>query len=347
MVSRNQLILASQFNTLQNRVAQLLGSGFDDFGYGQSVSSSLVEPPSGGAELDADDITVNQINNLRSDLAKIYKHQNGSNLPIGQFTSNDVIGADRSATQVTTADDPSNPGEYIYTYTNEDPNKGINDIISFVSDAEVDRFTVASGQFEIVSAIVDQRNTSWNNQIVSEFNVSFSNENARRYFFNAGGQIIFEGSVDIATSQGDSLQRDQGWQDMLENVGEVRFNYNSTFQQSGVSTTGVSFPDGLIGNYDLTSSYQTIFKKDANSGDYENSYWTIEARESSSSTVSFRVTLVDAGPESNPDQGDPGSIPGGIQEPVTANLQLEYSYLRANGEIIAPTPGFSLSNSFE
>lgn len=334
MVARNQTILASQFNTLQNRVAQLLGTGFDDFGYGQPVSSSLVEPPSDPNQPDADNITVADINNLRNDLAKIYKHQNGVDLPIAEFTSNDIIGADRSATSVSTEDNPASPGDFLYTYTNENPNKGINDIISFVSGAEVNKFTIASNQQEIVSALIDERVTNWNNQIESEFTVSFANENERRYFFNSGGQIRFEATVDILTSEGNSLPRDQGWQDMLENVGEVRFAYNSTIQEAGASTSGVSFPDGVLGNYDLTSSYQIIFKKDANAGDYEESYWQIEAKETSPNQLNFKVVLVDANDEN-------------IIESVTADLQFEYSYRRANGEVIGPTPGFSLTNSFE
>lgn len=334
MVTRSETILAAQFNTLQNRVAQLLGTGFNDFGYGQPVSSSLVNPPTNPNESDADNITVQDINNLRNDLAKIYKHQTGNNLPISEFTSNDVIGADQSATSVTAEDDPLSPGNFVYSYTSPDTNKGINDLIEFVSNAEVDRFLVGAGQAEVITAIIDERVTNWNNQIVSEFTVSFATEDDRRYFFNSGGEIRFEGTVDIATSEGNSLQRDLGWQDMLENVGEVRFGYNSTLQEAGASTTGVSFPDGVLGNYDLTSAYQIIFKKDANAGEYEDSYWQIEAKELAPNQISFKVVLVDANDEN-------------IVESVTADLQFEYSYRRANGEVVAPIPGFSLDNSFE
>jgi len=334
MVNRSNTILASQFNTLQNRIAQLLGTGFDDFGYGQPVSSSLVQPPSEPNESDADNITVEFVNNLRNDLEKIYRHQNGTNLPISEFTSDDLIGADRSATGVTVTDNPASPGDFLYSYTNEDTAKGINDLISFVSTAEVDRFLIASNQEEVNIAVTDFRNTNWNNLIVSEFTVSFNNENERRYFFNTGGEIRFEGSVDINTSEGDSLQRDLGWQDMLENVGEVRFSYNSTLQEPGSTTTGVTFPDGIIGNYDLTTTYKIIFRKNASSGDYSDNYWQIEAKERSNNQIDFKVSLYDFTDEN-------------VVEAVTADLQFEYSYRRANGEIIAPIPAFSIINSFE
>jgi hypothetical protein len=334
MVNRSSTILASQFNTLQDRIAQLLGTGFGDFGYGQPVSSSLVQPPSDSDEADADNITVEFINNLRNDLAKIYRHQNGTNLPIAEFTADDLIGADRSATDVTVTDNPASPGDFLYTYTNEDTAKGINDLISFVSTAEVDRFIISSNQEEVAVAISDFRNTNWNNLIVSEFTVSFDNENERRYFFNAGGEIRFEGTVDIASTEGGSLARDQGWQDILENVGEVRFAYNSTLQEPGSTTTGVTFPDGVIGNYDLTSDYKIIFRKNASSGDYSENYWQIEAKERSNNQIDFKISLYDFTDEN-------------IIEAVTANLQFDYSYRRANGEIISPVPAFLITNPFE
>jgi len=334
MVSRNNTILAAQFNTLQNRIAQLLGNGFSDFGYGQPVSSSLINPPTNTGETDADNITVENINNLRNDLAKIYRHQNGSNLPIGEFTSNDIIGADQSATGVTATDDPSDPEGFIYTYENSDSLKGINDIISFVSTAEADRFIIATGQFALQTAFDDQRNTNWNDVISSEITVSFENEDSRRHFFNSGGEIRFEGTVNIATSEGDSLDRDIGWRDMLQNVGAVRFAYNSVLQESGASTNGVTFPDGVLGNYDLTNDYRIVFRKNANSGDYSESFWQIEAKENFPNQIQFKVTLRD--------EYDENTV-----EPITADLQFEYSYKIANGEVVAPIPAFNLVNSFE
>ena len=334
MVSKNNTILAAQFNTLQNRIAQLLGNGFSDFGYGQPVSSSLINPPTNTGETDADNITVENINNLRNDLAKIYRHQNGSNLPIGEFTSNDIIGADQSATGVTATDDPSDPEGFIYTYENSDSLKGINDITSFVSAAEADRFVIATNQQEIQSVLVDQKNTNWNDIVFSEFTVSFENEDSRRHFFNSGGEIRFEGTLDTATSEGDSLDRDIGWRDMLQNVGIVRFAYNSVLQESGASSNGVTFPDGVIGNYDLTNNYRIVFRKNANSGDYSESFWQIEAKENFANQILFKVTLRDV--------YDENTI-----EPITADLQFEYSYRRANGEVVAPIPSFNIENPFE
>ena len=334
MVSRNNTILAAQFNTLQNRIAQLLGNGFSDFGYGQPVSSSLINPPSDAGEADADNITVEDINNLRRDLAKIYKHQTGSDIPISEFTSNDIIGADQSATAVTATDDPADPDGFVYTYENSDPLKGLNDIISLVRTAEADRFIIAPGQYELQSALIDQRDTNWNDVISSEFTISFEDEDSRRHFFNSGGEIRFEGTVEITTSEGDSLTRDQGWQDMLQNVGIVRFGYNSVLQESSASSNGVTFPDGVIGNYDLTNNYRVVFRKNANSGDYSESFWQIEAKENFSNQIQFKVTLRD--------EYDENTV-----EPITADLQFEYSYKRANKQIIAPIPAFNQINPFE
>jgi len=334
MATRNQTIKATQFNSLQTRISQLLGNGYDDFGYGQAVSSDLVDPPTGLGETDANDITVDHINRLRTDLGKVYKHINGTAIPVGEYTSDDIIGADTSATSVTATPDPENEGEFDYEYSNEDPNKAFNNLVSLVSDAEVNRFLIASGEFELETGVIDERVTDWNNQIQSEFTVSFDTEDKRRHFFNSAGEIRFEGTVDLDSSSGNSLTRDISWKDMLENVGEIRFGYNFTSLGAGATANGVNFPNGSIGNYALDEDYLIIFKKDANSGDYSENYWQIEARDRSPSQIDFRISLIDENSEN-------------IIEPVTANLQFEYSYRRANQEIVAPVPVFNIFDSFE
>jgi hypothetical protein len=90
----------------------------------------------------------------------------------------------------------------------------------------------------------------------------------------------------------------------------------------------------VIGNYNLTNDYRVIFRKNANSGDYSESFWQIEAKENFSNQIQFKVTLRDV--------YDENTI-----ESVTADLQFEYSYKRANKQIIAPIPAFDQINPFE
>jgi len=336
-VSAGQSISASDYNTLQSRISQLLGTGSGDEGYGQAVNSSQVSALTDASIPNGSSVTRDQIQNLLNDFDAVYTHQNGEGIGINNYSTGDIIGADVSGTDIT-YDSSGN-----VTILSQDNTKGINDFYAEIDALETNRFNIAANQQQIDTVLSDTRQRDWNDQIFTEFTVSFADFNRRRYFFNAGGEIRFDASLDLTTSTNLSLQRDNNWKDMLENVGTVRFDHNSTVDTGGAA--GTSFPDGVLGNYDLTTSYQTIFRKDANSGDYSNSFWTIEAREDNSSTLRFRITLIDNGPEEDP--GGTGSVAGGIQEPVEGNITFTYSYMKAGGALVVDTPSFTTVDPFD
>lgn len=342
-VSSGNTITAAQFNNLQSRISLVLGTGSADFGYGQAVESGQVTSLQDLSIPDGNSILASQFNSLRQDLNTVFRHQNGQNLSIAPFEAGDIIGADESGTDLNYASDGS------FTFVDQDTSKGFNDLLTVMTDLEANRFILDPSQEEVQIRASDQRTTDWNGTITSEFTASFSTANERRYFFNAGGEIRLEGTVDLSTSTGDSLARDDGWKDLLENPGEIKFNHNSTVNTT--SATGITFPNPIIGNDSLTGNFQEIFKKDANSGTYGDSYWKIDAREDSSTRIRFKITLVDDGPESDTDSGDDGSIAGGIVEPVTATVELEYGARRANGvasgSVVTAYPAFSIVNTFE
>jgi hypothetical protein len=342
-VSSGDTITAAQFNNLQSRIALVLGTGSGDFGYGQPVASSQVTSLTDPSIPDGDSVLASQFNSLRQDLNTVFRHQNGQNLSIAPFEAGDIIGADESGTDLNYASNGS------FTFVDQDTSKGFNDLLTVMTDLESNRFVLHPSQEEVQIRASDQRTTDWNGTISSQFTVSFSTANERRHFFNAGGEIRLEGTVDLSTSTGDSLARDEGWKDLLENPGEIKFDYNSTVNTT--SAPGITFPSPIIGNDSLTSSFQEIFRKDANGGIYGNSYWKIDARQDSSTVIRFRVTLVDDGPESNPDQGAEGGIEPGITEPVTATVELEYAARRANGvapdAVVTAFPAFSIVDTFE
>lgn len=345
-VSSGDIITAADYNNLQSRITQVIGTGSGDFGYGQTVSSSQVSAIQNAEIPDGDTISAEQLNNLRADIEVAYTHQTGSTIPIGVFDVGDIIGADKSGTDLDFDTDGT------YQFVSEDSQKGFNDLLDVMADVEIDRFDIHPSQEAEQIRASDLRTTNWNGTISSEFTVSFQDSDARRHFFNSGGQIRITGTVDLSTSTGDSLQRDEGWKDLIENPGQIQFDYNSTSQaqidpETPPSTTGVTFPDGVVGNDSLTSSYQTIFRKDANGGTYGNSYWKIEAKENSATVIEFRIELNDDGPESDDDSTEPGSIEGGIVEPVTAEIEFEYSALKANGTVVVPFPAYSTTNTFE
>jgi archaellum component FlaF (FlaF/FlaG flagellin family) len=335
-INSGDRIIAADYNTLQSRVEQILGTGSQSFGYGQQVESSQVSGPSETGATDASDVTAEELNNLRSDIGRIYTHQTGLSNPVEEFVSTDVIGADQTAKEVTVDDDNN------YSYNDIDETKGFNNLVEIVNELESDsnRFNINPNQQGIVFLSSDRRTLSWNGNIQSEFQLSFSDSDQRRYFFNAGGQIRINGTVTNA-----STQRGTFWNDLIENPGEIQFGYNYT-QNTG-SSNGVSFPGGKKGNADLTSLYQTIFRKDASSGLYSDSYWEIQAKEISDSKISFRVILVNDGPESDTDSGVSGAISGGVKESVEADIEFDYDARRADGTVVTEFPNIQISDRFE
>jgi len=332
-VNSSNSITAETYNGLQSRISKILGSGENTFGYGQTVESALVQKLTDVNSVDGDSVLTQQLNDLRDDFNTVHEHQEGTPTNIASFSQGDIVGADQSGTDIDYNLDGSK------TFLNSNATKGINDFFNLINTLETNRFNIAANQQEINVVSSSVRTSSWNGSINTVFSIDFGTSDERRYFFNAGGQIRFQGTVTSV-----STQRGGFWQDLIQNPGEIQLGYN--FVQNTGSSNGVSFPAGIIGNYDLTTSYQTIFRKDASSGLYGNSFWQIEAREESSQTISFRITLVNDGPESDTDFGQEGGIDGGIQESVRADIEFELSVLRANGAVVIPSPSATILDTF-
>lgn len=334
------IIQASDYNFIQADVEKILGeSNLSDplFGYGQAVNSFQVTNLTDTSIPNGNSVTTNQINNLLNDIKTIYRHQNGVDLDILSYQVGDIVGADASGTNMDYQPDDSR------SIINIDDNRGINDLAAVMSGLVADPFKVALSETDTQVAVNEIRSQSWVDTIVSEFTFSWSNAAERRHFFNSGGQIQIEGETIAGTSDGTSQLRDEAWTDLLENVGKIIFDYEKT--ENLGSPSGISKPNGNIHNYNISNSYQTILRKDASAGLYENSYWQIEARENSDSVLNFRVTLVNRGPESNPDEGVPGGIEPGVREFVTIDVSLNIGYRKSNGAVVSETPSLNFTST--
>ena len=92
MAGQNTLIIASDYNTIQSKIALILGSGSGTTGYGQTLSSSQVGQNS--------KVTVTQWSNLRNDILRTRQHQTGTDLSASLTTptaSVKITEADRAA----------------------------------------------------------------------------------------------------------------------------------------------------------------------------------------------------------------------------------------------------------
>ena len=267
-------ITAARYNQLQARINGVMGKGAGDEGYGQALSSFQV---SANATIEAD-----HMSRLFEDIKKSRVHQTGS-LPseIADMAVGDLI-------------EDSNPTT----------KKGLAQFEALSLDVVADRLNIATGQSSVETGVSSFTDTNWNGTIYHEVTVTFQAYNVtngdgtttnmtasdhRRAFFNAGGEIVFSGSL---AAGGGAIDTD--WRNLLTNVGLVRFGHSAT--SNGSEGT-------VIGHTDLTTSYQTIFTKTASS--YADNDFTIQAKEDANDgpVLRFRIYFNDdKGPNPNYDE---------------------------------------------
>lgn len=243
----------------QNKVAALIGVGYGNRGYGQTTTN--VSATTAGVV-----ITAGQWNNLRSAMSTI-NTQTGSSLTLQPVVSTGTV------------------------IDAEDGTLGRPNISSLLSTLDTNRLNASITQMAVSSALTSTRTTSWGTIIQHEFTVTFTNENAARYFFNSGGEVRFSGS----RTGGTASTINAAWTALLILVGTVKFNYTST-----TYTGSGGFPT-TIGYYDLTDVYQQIFSHNGAGPSYSSISYTIQARRENyvganggnGSTIRFLVTFND------------------------------------------------------
>jgi hypothetical protein len=288
------IVTAARFNNLQARIATVMGVGGGAEGYGQSLDSNSV--------LTSADVNATDMSNLYLDMTKARFHQVGA-LPteIENIIRGDIILDDNAA--------PFDP-------------KSFAAFENLMIDIEADKYLLSSNAAtaKVETGISSSRSTAWNGAVSYEFVVQFADVNARRYFFNSGGEIRITSNV-----SGGSQAKSSDWRLILSNVGVVKFNYAST------TSTGTG-TGSLIGNYDITASETKIFTKvgsDVSAAYAENEY-NIYASQLSPSEIKFKVEFLDA------DIGDPN-----FDENVDGTTSTSIQHFRAAGTYVeVDAPGY-------
>ena len=107
-----------------------------------------------------------------------------------------------------------------------------------------------------------------------------------RVFFNAGGTILFSGTIGSGSS---AINND--WRNLMTSVGTVSFGRSTTSNGS----TGTSY-----GYANLPTSYTTVFNKTASA--YSANDYLIEGQKNGN-VLTFRITFnEDKGPNPNYDE---------------------------------------------
>lgn len=289
MAGQDTLILYSDYNAIQTKIESVLGVGSGNQGYGQSVSSSLVAQNA--------KISVTQWNNLRSDIVRCRTHQTG------------------------TAPTLTTPSTSVKLYESDRAAYMAEADLAFTNKLVAPPSSEATREYFSFGSI--QRTSNWNGVRTQTINITFSDANAARYYFNTGGRIEFSGS----RSGGSNTAKDSAWTTLLSAMGTIYFNYDVTTATG--SGTGSS-----IGWYDLTTSSVKIFQKDTTSPTYTPNSYQIYASAPSSSTLQFIIYFRD------------DSAPGGwgIDEDVTGTLVSDVKAYHASGSNVSvPLPAATSS----
>lgn len=318
----DDIITAARYNNAQGRVESILGVGSTNEGYGQTVTSGQV----------SSNVIINasHVNALYTDLRKIFIHQTGG-VPnsIAEIDVGDIVGDTESAVSVDLSFDPAT-NTYTKTNIGSMPTKGFQDYEDFISIIETagNRFRLAAAQSSTLNnAKVIQRRNQWTAPIECEFQIAFTDSNARRHFFNAGGSLTMISSLSGTPTVGDSVAKSQDWASILGNAGTVSMDYQET------TTTGTGVVQS-IGNFDLTTSYQEIYRKSA-TGVYGNNNYILYAKAPTSSTIRVKYSFYDA-----------AATGYKIDEPVSGLLEAKIGFVRASGSFVdTPAPAFSATDN--
>ena len=302
-----ELIYAADYNSIQSVVDSVMGLGAADEGYGQAITS-LQLIPSTTAQ-------VIQWVRLRNDMILARQHQTG---------------VDESAS-LTVANSSSTISSTI-----------ANQYFNFAQTIRSNRLTLSAAGNSSTETLVDQtRTASWNGTLTHTVTITFPGyttgsltvtpANHARAFFNAGGKIWISSGRSGGTV---GSPKNIDWTTMLGNgttqpsgFGTVEFGYTETATVAGTaSASGTTYN---LGWYDMTTSDQLVFRKQAPAGNYAENDYEIYARKNVGSTqlilsIQFR----------DDDTGDTT-----IDEDVDGNLRSYIRQVRPSGSNVSiPTP---------
>lgn len=312
-------ITAARHNNLYARINNIIGNGAGRSGYGQGLGTGYGDAPESFAvsklsESDTNLITAETLNAIYADMLRCRVHQIGTEpTEIAELISNVNIIAEDTSYEVT--------DEGIVVVDPDGTKKGILDFETLMSQIETNKFLVDTSQASVEPGITSTRSTSWNGLIYHEFTVTFRNADHRRHFFNTGGNIRISASNSGATNA-----KGLDWGQLCSSMGVIEFKYNETVCADLATSIA-------IGNYNLTTTYQTIFIYVGGglySGVYNSNLCEIKARYTTDNVISFRFEFNDV------------ASAGYRDENVTGRLVSTIQHYRADTDFISvPAPTYT------
>ena len=298
-IASGSLILATDYNAIRTTVDNVLGTGSGDSGYGQSLTSS--------SKTSSDTILDDDINELYADIQVAHTHQQGSATSlIAQVTTADLIEANNGVSF-----------------------KGWIQYQTAANLISTNRLTANAASMTATAAkTTETKAAGWNgsnNQIVT---VTFASAEARRFFFNSGGEIRISASV---ASGGNTKSVD--WATMCSSVGTIKIS------KTAITKTGAS--GTLYGSYNESTIPGTSTKimDRYGSGNYAENYWQVNATNTSPTVITIEQIFNDA------DTGDQTGTGPAVDENVDRALTVNVGELRATTSLTIASPTFVVTNS--
>ena len=173
------------FNTLRNKIIEVIGSGAGTYGYGQDIKSLPV--------FEGNIITKAQWDGLRNDLLNILIHQTGVTPSLIEIAKGDVIGEEA--------------GDPLRVYDRS------------IDAARFTRFLLAPGQSTVTAVSTKTYTSSWSSSASMTVQLTFGSADNARFFFNSGGKIRFLSN----RTGGSSSAQNNAWTNLLSSVATVEF----------------------------------------------------------------------------------------------------------------------------
>ena len=228
----------------------LWGTGTGDYGYGET--GSVIAAVSAGAT-----ITATQWETLVGRMETIAAHQGTSVTAVATITAGDTIDA-------------------ITTLSND------------INTLWTNRMNAAASGTAITTGGTSTRTAQWAGTggpqtVNTTQRVAFASAAAARYFFNGGGLV----QLTFSRSGGTTHDKNAEWTDQCTKMGTITFSGSNSHFVAGVAYAGTTQTGGGAGGsgsakstldyHDMTTSYQQLIVKYADTAPYTANYIKIEA----------------------------------------------------------------------
>ncbi len=307
-------IRATDYNGFANDINEIVGVGAGDSGYGQN---QLVIPTvASGTKVNATHMQL-----LLTALKFAGRHQ-GTTILSPEDTS-----------------DPGYPlsGNLIELIPNLETD--ITDVRSNKLNSDIAYMTVNQNVISSTKSYVPtgQAGDTWDSTVTYEVSVIFVDSDARRHYFNTGGELRLDTTFVASGTDSQSLD----WQALFQAVGMVKISHNITEVTGSVGTPAGGFTS-------LTTTYQKLYEKAGGvggSGYYANNKYEIYARLNGSNAIDLRLDFLDTHVADTGNYYPSGPWTG--QDYVAGTLTAQVDILRADDNdasgngVVIPSPTFS------